>query len=79
MIHELKTWQEYYVRIFMGSKNFEIRKNDRHFQVGDYLNLKEWDNEKQEYTGRELTRRVSYILNGGQFGIEEGYVVMSIN
>ena len=29
------------------------------------------------YTGRTCLRRITYILSGGQFGLEEGYVVMS--
>ena len=40
--------------------------------------LKEWDNEKQEYTGRQMARGISYILNGGQFGVENGFVVMAL-
>jgi len=77
-IHELKTWKDYFHEVFMGRKTFEVRKNDRNFQVGDILTLKEWDNEKQEFTGNSLSRRITYILKGGQFGIEEGFVVMSI-
>lgn len=77
-IHELKTWKEYYNEVFMCHKTFEVRKNDRDFKKGDILTLREWDNDKQEYTGRMLSRRVVYILHGGQFGIEEGFVVMAI-
>lgn len=79
MTHELKTWKKYFVMVFCGSKTFEVRKNDRNFKLGDDLLLKEWDNEKNEYTGRFLHRKVDYILQGGQFGIEEGFVVMSIS
>lgn len=78
-IHELKTWPEYFQEVFLMHKNFEIRKNDRNFQTGDILILKEWDPDRQEYTGRKLARNITYILYGGQFGIEEGYVVLSIN
>ena len=77
-IHELKTWKEYFQEVFLGRKTFEVRKNDRDFQKGDTLILEEWDNKKQEYTGRRMVMNVSYILQGGQFGIEEGFVVMSI-
>ena len=78
MIHELKTWCAQYDAIEKGEKTFEVRKNDRSFLKGDLLILKEWDNEKQEYTGRKISKIVKYILDGGQFGIEQGYVCMSI-
>lgn len=42
MIHELKIEPEYLAGISNGSKTFEIRKNDRNFQRGDYLALNEW-------------------------------------
>lgn len=77
-LHELKTWPDYYFRIFSGQKKFEVRKNDRDFQIGDTLKLKEWNPETKDYTGRELLAEISYILPGGQFGIESGYCVMSI-
>lgn len=78
MIHELKIWSEYYGQILICNKNFEVRKNDRDFKVGDILILKEWLPNLQEYTGDYTRRTVTYILHGGQFGIEEGYCVMSI-
>jgi ASC-1-like (ASCH) protein len=78
MIHELKTWNKYYQEVFMGRKTFEVRKNDRNFQKGDTLIIKEWDNTKKEYTGRSLARNVTYVLQGGSFGVGEDYVVMSI-
>ncbi len=76
--HNLKTWIEYFTQVWDGKKNFEVRKNDRNFKVGDTLILREWDNVENNYTGRYMYRKIKYILNGGQFGIEEGYVVISI-
>jgi len=75
-IHELKTWCEYYQEVFMGHKTFEVRKNDREFKRGDILILREWDNVKGEYTGRQLARNVTYILHGGSFGLDADTVVM---
>ena len=77
-IHELKTWKEYFEEVFNGRKTFEVRKNDRNFKKGDIIILQEWDNETQDYTGRQMARGVSYILQGGQFGIENGFVVMAM-
>ncbi|MDB4378293.1 DUF3850 domain-containing protein [bacterium] len=78
MKHELKTWNEYFEETLMGHKTFEIRKNDRNFQKGDVLILKEWDNFRKTFTGRKLSRDVTYVFKGGQFGLEEDFVVMAI-
>lgn len=43
MDHELKIWPEFYKRVADGSKTFEVRDNDREFQCGDTVTLKEWD------------------------------------
>mgnify|MGYP003403112388 CR=1 FL=1 len=79
MIHSLKTWPEYFEAVLSGKKNFEVRKNDRDYNVGHVLILKEWNPETESYTGREIARGVSYILHGGSFGIESGTVVMSLS
>lgn len=78
MTHELKVWKKYFQGISDRDKTFEVRKNDRNFDEGDVLTLREWDNVDKKYTGRVCIRKVAYILHGGQFGIEEGYCVMSI-
>jgi ASC-1-like (ASCH) protein len=78
MIHELKTWPSFWEAVYNGTKTFEVRKNDRDFKKGDTLILQEWDTENMDYTSRWLSCKVIYVLHGGNFGIEEGYVVMSI-
>jgi hypothetical protein len=75
--HELKTWPEYFVEIFNRRKTFELRRDDRDFQVGDYLTLKEWNPETEAYTGRVAKRHVTYLMRGPQFGLAEGWVLMS--
>lgn len=78
MVHELKTWPEYFKAIEDGRKNFEVRYNDRNFQVGDTLILQEYDPDKKRFTGEWERRIVSYILPGGGFGIEQGYVILGL-
>ena len=39
--HELKTWPEYFEAVKDGTKNFELRKDDRGFKAGDHLVLAE--------------------------------------
>ncbi len=77
-IHKIKTWPKYYNDVLLGAKTFEVRKNDRAYKVGEYITLEEWDNDNGIYTGRALSRRIKYILDGGQFGIKKGYIVMSL-
>jgi hypothetical protein len=76
--HYLKTWPTFFESIFVGAKTFEVRKNDRAFSIGDTLVLEEYRPDTGEYTGESLVVTVSYLLPGGQFGIEEGYCVMGI-
>lgn len=79
MIHELKCERRFFTKVSEGKKTFEIRKNDRNFQVGDYLALNETAREDGEdyYTGNSLVARVGYILDDEAY-VPKGYVVMSI-
>ncbi len=43
-IHELKLDEEYFDDVKSGLKTFEIRKNDRNYQVGDLLALSRFQN-----------------------------------
>lgn len=79
MTHHLKTWPEYFTEVICDLKRFEVRRDDRDFQVGDHLVLEEWDPATKQYTGREAEVYVTYILRGPAFGIEAGTVVMSFH
>ncbi len=58
---EKKTWPKYFQLVLDGKKTFEIRLADFRCKPGDTLILREWDPKKQEYTGRELRKKVSYV------------------
>ncbi|MCK5127691.1 MAG: DUF3850 domain-containing protein [candidate division Zixibacteria bacterium] len=85
MKHELKTDQLTFLHSFAGTKPWEIRLNDKDFRVGDILLLRETvysgqemkDGKPLEYTGRELMRRIDYILDG--YGLNENLVVMTVS
>lgn len=75
MIHELKIAPEYFEKVVSKEKLFEIRYNDRNFQVGDTLKLQEYQD--GTYTGRIIYVKVTYILQGFE-GLQPNYVVLSV-
>lgn len=77
--HELKTWQSYFHAIADGSKNFEIRRDNRGFRIGDTLWLRETEYGSGKYTGREARRKISYILrHASDFGLADGFAILSL-
>lgn len=72
-VHELKILPEYYNAQIEGKKNFEIRKNDRSFQIGDWLLLKEYNPKIKKFTERKVMVEITYITNYQQ---KDGYVVL---
>ena len=78
MKHLLKILPEYFDEVVKGSKTFEVRKNDRGFNVGDILILAEYSISIQSFTGRVCEKKVSYILKGGSHGVDKSFVVMSL-
>lgn len=74
-IHELKILTKYFNAVVDGTKTFELRKDDRDFKVGDLIRLHEFDG---EYTGRNSLYEITYKLNGGEYGLEKGYCILSI-
>ncbi len=78
MRHDLKTWPEVFALTASECKTHEYRKNDRNFLVHDVLNLREWCPDDKEYTGREINCLVTYISRGPEWGIPEGFCVMSV-
>lgn len=80
--HELKVSPAYFHRLQLGEKTFEVRRDDRGFQKGDILWLREYKSDAytsvKNYSGNATYARIDYILTGGQFGIEPGYVVMAL-
>lgn len=86
--HVLKTRSDYWDALEFGGKTFEVRRDDRGFQKGDVLILRRmvknfsgtWieDRTYSDNRPKEIRRKVTYILTGGQLGIEPGFVVMGL-
>jgi hypothetical protein len=77
MTHELKTHDGPFDRVKIGQKNFEFRKNDRNFQMGDTVILREYLPNLGIYTRQEIRATIGYVLKDA-FGVPEGYCCFSL-
>lgn len=73
--HALKCWPEFYTEVIAGRKNFEIRRNDRGFKVGDTLWLREWSPRSETYSNRSCRMEVTYLTTYEQ---QPGMVVLGL-
>lgn len=82
--HYLKLNDRFFDAVVSGKKPFEIRKNDRGYQIGDTLVMTRTDDCGQPILNDVglkdvCIKTVSYMLTHEDFpaGIPEGYVVMT--
>lgn len=76
--HVLKTWPEPFAALWTGSKTAEFRRDDRGFQPGDRLELREYDPATETYRGRWIAATIGDIRRGDQYGIPDGYAMLSL-
>jgi uncharacterized protein YqfB (UPF0267 family) len=83
--HDVKSWPDFFAPVLSGEKSFELRKNDRNYQVGDVLHMREFDDRKGEYTGRVCTKKITYVLTSSgpgaippYWGLSQGYAILSL-
>ena len=73
--HELKILPEYFQAVQDGRKNFELRKDDRGYQVGDLVHLREYY--EGRYSGRDIVLKIRYILRDcPEYGLMDGYCII---
>ena len=90
-LHELKILHKYLVDVSIGSKTFELRKNDRDYQVGDlihFIDIKEDDatykNSMDEcqiepYIDENTLYRITYVLKDVEkYGLHKDYCILGI-
>jgi hypothetical protein len=61
-VHELKTIPVMLEQIWTGMKTAELRKNDRDYQTGDFLWLREWSKEESYRHGRYALVTITHVL-----------------
>lgn len=74
-IHQIRLSAQYFEDVCSGKKNFELRKNDRGYKIGDILEMMEYKDGRN--TGRMARAEVTYLLED-YTGLEEGYCIMAV-
>lgn len=78
--HNLKLHTKYWDYVMSGIKNFEIRKMDRPYEVGDYIHFVKLnrDGNTVEEDKKNLFV-INYILEDvPQFGLDPDYCILGI-
>lgn len=80
-----KAWPEFFEAVLSGKKKFDLRLDDFQIKEGDVLVLEEWDPKTKNYTGRKISKKISYVLHTKDlyFWTDEeiqnhGFVVMGL-
>lgn len=62
-VHVLKSWPLFFGPIADGARSHELRRNDRNFAVGDTIELHEYDQNTQTYTGRTCAVKITSMTS----------------
>lgn len=78
MLHEIKLDISFCDLVNDGIKTFEVRKNDKNYQIGDLVRFKPVGVcfHPVEHPIKDKTYKITYVLSG--WGIEEGFCVFAI-
>lgn len=72
-VHQIRLASMYFDDVVSGKKSFELKKNDRGYKEGDFLEMMEFKDGKN--TGRTVRVLVTYLLED-YTGLEDGYCIM---
>lgn len=79
-LHKIKLQIGFCDAVLSGDKCFEIRKNDRGYQKGDYVQFIPFDidrpSREQYHEVQNKVYLITYVLGG--WGLPENYVVFGI-
>lgn len=75
-LHTLKIKHQYLSDISLGLKTFELRKNDRDYQVGDVIQFLDIDHDLSPY---KTLYGIVYILKDvPYYGLDPDYCILGI-
>ena len=81
-VHKLKLKELYFEDVNSGKKPFEIRLNDRDYQVGDLIEFRKVNNDGSECKGSHLRgnlifAEIPYLIQDTDF-LKDGYCSFGI-
>lgn len=82
-LHELKVKDEYFREVLRENKTFELRKNDRDYQVGDLIHFVDIEGSNHiignPFYNKNLVFQITYILKDvPQYGLDKDYCILGI-
>lgn len=84
-LHELKIKHKYLVQVDCGIKTFELRKNDRDYQVGDLIRFIDLSEMESPYVlispviDENTLYQITYILKDvPEYGLDKDYCILGI-
>lgn len=57
-----KAWPDLFKQVKARNKNFDLRLADFEIKKGDTLILKEYNPKTKKFTGKEISKKVKYVL-----------------
>lgn len=76
-VHTLKISDDNWDNIVLGRKKFEVRYNDRNYQLGDNIRFMSADGLfKRSNAENELFYEIIFVQSG--YGLKEDFVVLGI-
>lgn len=76
--HKLKILENYALDHLCGLKPWELRKNDRDYKAGDFIEFTAINNDNKP-TGLTYTRIIKYVHTGGAYGLDPDYCIITLS
>lgn len=78
-LHELKIKEDYFNAILKGDKTFELRKNDKNYQVSDLIHFIKTDGLEYSSGYSKYVYKITYILKDvPEYGLDKDYCILGI-
>ena len=77
-IHNLKLKKEFFYDVKNNRKTFEIRKNDRDFKRGVFINFYKICDDYNREISTFTSKRIKYFFDDTKYGLKEGYCILGL-